>query len=125
MKNWKAIVGVIAVFLLGMLAGSLITIGVSRHRFHNGRRPQVVADLVVRKLGWELRLNASQREQLHGIVQASQEEIKAAHKLMQPQVEGILGRAEAKVRAILNPAQVVKFDKVVAERKARRLDEEK
>jgi len=32
MKNWKAIIGVIAIFILGGLAGSITTIGLVRHR---------------------------------------------------------------------------------------------
>ena len=125
MKNWKAILGVVAVFLLGMIAGSLITFGVIRQMFPLGRGPQVRTDFIVRKLSWDLWLDAQQREQLRGIVQEGQQEMKAVRQPMHPQVEAILDRADAKVRAILRPNQVEKFDKLVAERKAKWSEAEK
>jgi Spy/CpxP family protein refolding chaperone len=115
MKNWKAIVGVIAVFVLGTLAGSFMTVGIIRHRFHHGQAGQAMADHIVRKLSWDLRLDATQREQLRAIVNDGRKEMHA----LRPQIESILTRSEAKVRAILRPDQQEKFDKLVAERKAR------
>ncbi|HUI08066.1 MAG TPA: hypothetical protein VL486_13790 [Verrucomicrobiae bacterium] len=125
MKNWKAIVGVLVVFLLGMTAGGLITIGVIRHLFQWGHGPQARANFIVRRLSWELRLDAQQRQQLRGIVQEGQQEMSAVRQQVRPQVETILDRADAKVRAILQPDQVAKFDKLVAERKAKWAETEK
>jgi hypothetical protein len=119
MKNWKAIVGVIAVFVLGGLAGSITTIGVVRHRLVHGHGSQMLANLIVRRLSWELRLDRAQRDQLRVIVAEGQGEMKVLRKQIQPQVEDLLTRSEVKVRAMLRPDQVEKFDKLVAERKAR------
>ena len=125
MKNWKAILSVIAVFLLGTLAGSLITFGVLRQLFPLGRGPQAKADFIVRKLSWELWLDAPQREQLRAIVQDGQQEMKPVRQQMHPQVEAILDVADMRIRAILRPNQVEKFDKLVAERKAKWTEAEK
>jgi len=119
MKNWKAIVGVIAVFLLGGLAGSFTTVAIVRHRLVHGHGPQMVANLIVRRLSWELRLDHDQRAQLRVIVGEGQQEMKKVRQQIQPQVEEILTNSEAKVRLILRPAQQEKFDKLIAERKAR------
>jgi hypothetical protein len=119
MKNWKAIVGVIAVFVLGGLAGSITTIGVVRHRLVHGHGSQMLANLIVRRLSWELRLDREQRSQLRVIVVEGQGEMKVIRKQIQPQVEDLLTRSEVKVRALLRPDQQEKFDKLVAERKAR------
>jgi len=119
MKNWKAIVGVIAVFVLGGLAGSITTIGVVRHRLVHGHGSQMLANLIVRRLSWELRLDRDQREQLRIIVAEGQGEMKVIRKQIQPQMEDLLTRSEVKVRALLRPDQQEKFDKLVAERKAR------
>ena len=119
MKNWKAIVGVIAVFVLGGLAGSITTIGLVRHRLVHGTGGQMMADLIVRRLSWELRLDRVQRAQLRDIVAEGQQEMKVVRKQIQPQVEDILTRSEAKVRVLLRPDQQEKFDKLIAERKAR------
>jgi len=116
MKNWKAIVGVLLVFVLGAAAGAFGTLGVIRYRWMH-RGPQAMADLIVRRLSWELRLDAAQRDQLRAIVNDSQQEMRSVRKQFQPQIEEILGRADAKVRAILRPGQQEKFDRLVAERK--------
>ena len=118
MKKWKAIVGVIAIFILGGLAGSITTIGLVRHRLVHGHGSQMLQDLIIRRLSWDLRLDRAQRAQLRVIVAAGHEDMKAIRKQIQPQVEELLTRSEAKVRAILRPVQVEKFDKLIAERKA-------
>jgi hypothetical protein len=119
MKNWKAIVGVIAIFILGGLAGSITTIGLVRHRLVHGHGSQMLENLIVRRLSWDLRLDRAQREQLRVIVKEGHDEMKGIRKQIQPQVEELLTRSEVKVRAMLRPDQVEKFDKLVAERKAR------
>jgi hypothetical protein len=119
MKNWKAVVGVMAIFVLGGLAGSITTIGLVRHRLVHGHGSQMLENLIVRRLSWDLRLDRAQREQLRVIVTQGHEDMKVIRKQIQPQVEELLTRSEAKVRAMLRPDQVEKFDKLVAERKAR------
>jgi Spy/CpxP family protein refolding chaperone len=116
MKNWKAIAGVLLVFVLGVAAGAFGTLGVIRHRWMH-RGPQAMADFVVRRLSWELRLDTTQRDQLRNIVTDSQQQMRTVHKQFQPQIEDILNHADVQVRAILRPDQQEKFDKLVAERK--------
>jgi hypothetical protein len=119
MKNWKAIIGVIAIFILGGLAGSITTIGLVRHRLVHGHGSQMLQDLIIRRLSWDLRLDRAQRAQLRVIVAQGHEDMKVIRKQIQPQVEELLTRYETKVRAILRPDQQEKFDKLIAERKAR------
>ena len=118
MKNWKAILGVLLVFALGVAAGAFGTIGVVRHRVTK-RGPQVMADFIVRRLSWRLRLDRQQRTELRAIVDDSWQQVRAARQQVQPQVETILSNSEAKVRAILRPGQREKFDEIVVEREAR------
>jgi len=118
MKNWKAIVGALLVFLLGVMAGTLGTVGMIRHRWMQ-RCPRVVADIVVRRLSWKLRLDHAQRGQLRTIVDNGWQEMKAVQAQVRPQTEGVLSNSEVKVRAILRPDQQEKFDKLIAERKAK------
>ena len=79
----------------------------------------MMADFIVRRLSWELRLDHDQREQLRVIVDQGQQEMKVVRRQIQPQIEDVLGRSEAKLRVILRPDQQDKFDKLIAERKAR------
>jgi hypothetical protein len=118
MKNWKAIVGVLLVFVLGMFAGGLVTLGVIRHRMKI-HGPQAMVNFVIRRMSWELRLDKAQREQLHAIVADTQRDMKAVRQQVQPQIEQTLARTEERVRAMLRPDQQEKFDKLIAEGKAR------
>jgi hypothetical protein len=118
MKNWKAVVGAILVFVLGGFAGSLTTIAIVRHRLVHGHRSQMMANLIVRRLSWVLRLDTAQRAQLRVIISDGQKEIRMARRQIQPQIEDIVNRSEARVREILQPGQQEKFDKLVAESKA-------
>ena len=117
MKDWKAIVGVIAVFLLGIAAGGLLTLGIIRHQIAGGA--PVMGRLVERRLSWRLRLDATQREQLHTIVTDAQHQLHAVRRQIRPQVEVILDDAVAKERATLRPDQQEKFDRLIARSKAR------
>jgi hypothetical protein len=121
MKNWKVILGVVAVFVLGVFAGGLVTAGVFRHRVHQilAGDQTVVSNIIVRRLGWRLRLDGAQKEQLRAIVGEAQKEVKAVRQQVQPQVEEIVTRAIEKERTTLRPDQSEKFDKLVAERKAK------
>ena len=119
MKNWKAVVGAILVFVMGGFAGSLTTVTIVRHRLLHGNRGQMVANLIVRRLSWELRLDRAQRAQLRAIVSDGQKEMRTVRRQIQPQIEDILNRSETRVRQILRPDQQEKFDKLVAESRAR------
>ena len=91
MKHWKAILGIVAVFVLGLLAGMLLTVGIIRHQLQGGA--PVLARLVERRLSWRLRLDATQREQLRTIVADAQHQIRDARQQIRPQVESILDEA--------------------------------
>lgn len=121
MKHWKAIIGVILVFALGMIAGGLVTARVMRHRVRAAlaRGPEGAMDLVVRRMGAELRLDSGQRELLRVIVTDAQQQMKAVRGQAEPQIKEILGRAETKVREMLRPEQRAKFDKLIASSKAK------
>jgi len=117
MKNWRAILGVVAVFLLGMAAGGLLTAGIIRRQIERGS--PAMARLVERRLAWKLRLDAAQREQLRVIIADAQTQMRAVRSQIRPQVETILDDAVAKERATLRPDQQEKFDGLVAKSRVR------
>ena len=121
MKNWKAILGVIVVFVLGMTAGAFLTGAVAAKRLQRVLHGQTAftAEEITRRLSRKLHLDANQREQLLPLVQAAQAQITDARSQCQPKVLAALDDFDAKARPILRPDQVERFDKLVAERKAR------
>jgi Spy/CpxP family protein refolding chaperone len=116
MKNWKAILGVTVVFLLGAAAGSLGTMLRLRQtvREDPGRWVQ---QQIYRRLASELNLNQTQREQLRLIMQETQAEIRALRKQMDPQIREILQRNDTKIRAILLEEQRQQYDELVKDRR--------
>ena len=92
MKNWKAILGVTGVFVLGILAGGLLTLGIV-HRVVS-RGPEGWRQAIVRRLSWELRLNAEQRDQLRVIVADAQQEIKVVQKQVEERGEEVIEKLE-------------------------------
>ena len=121
MKNWKAILGVILVFLLGVTSGGLIVGARAAKRLHrviHGESAFTPEEIALH-LKWRLGLDATQREQVLKIVEAGQAQIRAARKQCEPQVRAAIDDSISKTREVLRPAQAEKFDKMVAERRAK------
>ena len=121
MKKWKVIVSVVFVFLLGALAGALVSHKIDQHRIAGIIRgePRAVGELIVQRLNHKLNLDPDQVEKLRAIVYETRDEIKNVHKQFRPQIREILERSQNKVRAILRPDQLEEYEKIVAERKMR------
>ena len=121
MKNWKAILALVAVFILGMIAGGFLMSASAAKRLHRLMRGQTAytAQEVTRRLSRQLHLDPSQRAEMLTLIRAAQAQISDARKQCVPQVLAALDDFDAKARVILRPNQVEKFDKLVAERKAR------
>ncbi|HAM50214.1 MAG TPA: hypothetical protein DCP92_05795 [Nitrospiraceae bacterium] len=122
MKKWQAIVGVILVFLLGAVAGALVTHSIYQNTMEKSFReePRSMREFIVQRMNHELQLDPAQLEQLRSIIKETHAEIRTVRKQISPQIEEILARSEDKVRVILRPDQLEKFDKIVARRKKKR-----
>lgn len=124
MKKWKAIISIIVVFLLGSLAGALITHEIYQHRIESFIMGEPKRELIVRRLSHELNLDTAQSAQLRVIVKETYAEIRNVRKQIRPQIEDILESSQNRVRAILRPDQLEKYEKIIAERKKKREKEE-
>lgn len=113
---------IVIVFVLGALAGSLVTYKTYQHRVEGIMKgePRTMREFIVRRLDRELHLDANQREQLRAIVEETHGEIKKVRKQTRPQIEEILSRSQEKVRALLRPDQREKYEKLMEERKKKR-----
>lgn len=119
MKNWKAIIGVCLVFVLGGAAGSLITCRIITKRIQRITQggPQAVNQIIVRRLTKRLDLDTSQRDQLMDIVIDTRKQLRALRVQISPQLQEIMTGAEQKVRATLKPDQQKKFNEVLENNK--------
>ena len=121
MKNWKAIVGIGLVFLLGMAAGGLVTLRFAKkqlQRIAHGE-PAFTTDEIVRALRHRLNLDATQRDQVRAIVAATQQQIQTIRQQSDPQLGSAIQTAVSQVRAVLRTDQREEFDRLVAERRGR------
>ncbi len=123
MKRWKAVLGIIFIFILGAIAGGIISSAVIRQCRPWGRPPS--REEVVRKLSRKLDLDAGQRAQVEVIVNDAHNQMREMRREDQPKIESILTGAQAKIRAVLRPDQEQKFYRLVAKWKERREKSEK
>jgi len=121
MKRWKAVVSVIMVFLLGGLAGALVTHGIYHAKIEKVMRGEggMTREYIVNRLNRELNLDKTQLDQVRTIVQDTHAQMRTVRSQYRPQMEEILKRSQDRVRTVLRPDQVEKFDKIIAERRKR------
>lgn len=126
MEKWKTIVSVVLVFILGAVAGALVTHRIYQQKIENimKNEPRTRSEFIVQRLNHELHLDTTQLEQLRVIIKDTHTEIKNVRKQFRPQMDEILARSQDKVRAILRPDQLTKYEKIMAERRKRREKEE-
>ncbi len=121
MKGWKAVAGVVLIFFLGALAGSLGVYRFHRRtldRFLRGG-PDTVSDFYVRKLSRDLELDAAQKARVEAIVRRTGEEIREVRRECRPRIEEIFEKGRREIREGLRPDQQARFDGIVAERHRR------
>lgn len=120
MKRWKVVVGVMAVFALGVLAGGILTHGFYQKLILRvSKGPTEFRRVMVEHLSRQLDLTESQRVEADRIIREAQTEFQEIRKEVQPQVEDILKRAENEMRAQLDEKQRERFNKLIEKRKSR------
>ncbi len=115
MKRLKGCIGVFLIFFFGVVVGVAVTSGVIQQKVRDlviGGPEKVVA-VIVHRLKDELDLDHTQQEMLQQIALDTRIKLRALRQQTEPQVEQTLNDAEAKVRGILNPAQIPKFNEIV------------
>ena len=118
MKAWKAVAGVVLVFVLGVLSG-----GIGVYRFHRSAldrfargEPARVPEFYVRKLSHRLDLDPAQRERVETIVRRTVGEVRQVREECRPRIDEALEKGRRDIRAELRPEQQRRFDELDAER---------
>lgn len=117
----RAILGVVLVFVLGIVCGILAT-----HLMYNYRidsilsgREQTKEEVIVNRLDRKLDLDDRQEEQIRTIIHETHEQIKTLRNQLRPRTEALIEKAQAKISIILTPEQRKKYEQMIAERKER------
>jgi len=115
MKRLRAWLGVALIFFFGVICGLVISAGAVQDKlrqFVTGGPDQVI-DAIVARLKGDLKLDHSQQEMLQQIVVETRIKLSGIRQKTQPEVDAAMLDAEQKVRGILNPQQVKRFDEIV------------
>lgn len=122
MKNIKAVMGILFVFILGAASGAFVTHMVHRAHLESfiSGGPGAREDLIVKRLTRKLDLDRPQQEQVRAIVHESHAGIRRVRRQMHPQIEALLEQGQARIKAVLRPEQQARFQQIIDERKTHR-----
>lgn len=118
MTTWGARAAVLGVFLAGFACGAA-GMRVLQLRFESRllRSPEPLAQAVAYKLGQDLDLTDTQKEQVRRILVASRDEILRKHPDLMTEVAELFEKGQAQIRDVLSPAQREKYERIVAQRR--------
>ena len=119
MKSFRSILGIFAVFVLGVIAGGLIMFLVLRAIVTAPRRAYVqgggegVSNLVARQFARRLKTDPAQDAQIRQILREATQEIEGVGNRVAPELRETVEKAESRVRAVLKPEQQAEFDRMM------------
>jgi hypothetical protein len=111
MRDWKSLLGVMLIFVLGCLAGVFGSLAVVHHRVEVmlRRGSPAYEQLLERRLSRGLHLDPGQRERLHETFMTNIEERKKIQAQLQPQMRALTDQTRQQIKAILTPEQMQQF----------------
>ena len=119
--NWKAAIGVLLVFILGLIAGALITTAFFKHRatqlFQRGA-PALV-EVLERRMTRNLGLTPDQKTRVHQYLMENLEERRKLQAPLQPAVQQLNRATVEKIAGVLRPDQAAKFRENLSELRQR------
>ena len=121
LKMWLVVTGV---FVLGCVTGVSLD---SAYRLRSGseRADKRDKDKTFERMKRDLDLNEQQAAQIRAILDQTRDEYRQLRAEVRPRYDAVRQAARTKIRALLTPEQQQKFDARVAERDARRTDDDK
>lgn len=122
----KVIAAALAVFVLGCVTGAALD-SAYRLRAAGPRRPppqQQGRDDFFESLQKNLDLDERQTQQIRGVIDETREGYRQLRIEVRPRYDALRRDGRTRIRALLTPEQQQKFDRMTAERDARRQSEE-
>ena len=121
MKRWKLVLGLLLVFVLGILAGAFGTRIYLKDRFAHFRKdPKARQAFIMRKLSKELELTPEQKIKVEKIVAQVGEKRREFFLKNRPEIKKIMDEGFAQIRQELNNDQQKKLDVLREEFEKRR-----
>ena len=120
----KVIAAVLAIFALGCVTGAALDSAYRMSASGGRERPPQREDFF-ESLQKNLNLDAGQSSQVRAIVDETREGYRQLRTEVRPRYDTLRRDGRARIRALLTPEQQQKFDRMIAERDARRDAEER
>jgi hypothetical protein len=122
MKRLKSILIVAAIFVSGLfvgavLGGSAALVDVVNKTFRGG--PVNVRRVLVQRAKHDLSLDEDQVHQFWQILSETGIELREAARPVRPQIDAVLEKSSARLRAVLRVSQQPKFDNLLKEARTR------
>ncbi len=109
--RWKLISGLLLVFVLGILAGSLGTGFYLKHRLAPLiKEPRARKTFIMKNLSKELNLTSDQKTKIDPIVEQMLEKRREYYLKNRPEIKAIMDQGFAQIREELNEDQKKKLD---------------
>jgi len=114
MSRWKIWVGLLVLFLSGVLIGSVGTRMYVRHKISGmfAKERPVIRDLFFRRLTRELVLSEEQRQEIERIASRAAEEFHTLRREHRGEAEAILDQAVTEMRKYLSPEQQEQLERI-------------
>jgi len=114
MSKWKISVGLLVLFLSGVLIGTVGTRMYVRHKISGmfAKERPVIRDLFFRRLTRELDLSKEQRQEIEEIASRAAEQFHALRRQHRGEAEAILDQAVTEMRKYLSPEQQEQLDRI-------------
>jgi len=109
--RWKAILGVILVYLFGCFSGGAVVSIIVHHKILAIlQHPALAAtEAMERRLTGNLHLDPTQKTEVHGYFMENLQQRKVLQKQIQPQVRALNEQTVDQITAVLHPDQAVIF----------------
>jgi uncharacterized membrane protein len=120
MKRWRLVAGVILIFILGVMAGSVGTRLYQRswtERFW--KDPAARKALILKRLTRELGLSEGQKREFRAIIEDVDQKMEGLHRENRAAIRTILQEGFSRMMERLDPAQQEKLKQVKARREER------
>jgi hypothetical protein len=114
MEKFKAISGILAIFILGIMAGVLGTNMIIKHRiesFHEKGFPPI-RPMFMKRIGSRLDLTPAQRVEVEKIINTLQIEIREIRQEFHPKIKAAFDNSFAQIKKHLTEPQKQKLDKI-------------
>jgi hypothetical protein len=127
MNQLKAIAGILLIFCMGTVVGALSTRIVYESRIDAIAEGDTQAKdtAALNRLSRQLDLDENQKARVMIIVREIRQELKRIHEPVRPQTKASLMKGSERIKRILRPDQLEKYEKILAQKELRRKERDK